>query len=48
LIAIEPVTLARYQDITEHGHTAFMPAIPPIASFELTVMGRISRGLSSA
>jgi hypothetical protein len=38
LIAVQFVASDRYQDFTEHGYTAFKPAIPPIASFELTIM----------
>jgi hypothetical protein len=38
LLAVEPVASDRYQDFVEHGNTAFESAIPPIASFELTVM----------
>ena len=38
LIAVEPVASERYQHFIERGRTAFRPAIPSIAGFELTVM----------
>lgn len=38
LIAVEPVAPERYRDFSERGRVAFKSAIPPIASFELTVM----------
>lgn len=48
LIAAEPITLDRYQDVTEHGSAVFKPHIPPIAGFELTVMahtiGKLVKG----
>jgi hypothetical protein len=38
LIAIEPVPPERCRELTDSGRAAFEPAVPPIASFELTVM----------
>jgi hypothetical protein len=38
LIAVEPLAPERYRDLEERGHNAFMPAIPPIAGFELLIM----------
>jgi hypothetical protein len=48
LIAVQPVASDRYLDVTEHGSAAFKPHVPPIASFELTVMaytiGKLNKG----
>ena len=38
LIAIEPVAPERCRELTDNGRAAFEPAVPPIASFELSVM----------
>jgi hypothetical protein len=48
LIAVEPVKSDRGLDLTEDGHKAFKPVIPPIAGFELIVMsdtiGKLIKG----
>jgi hypothetical protein len=48
LMAVEPVRTERYQVLIERGCAAFKPAVPPIASFELTVMedtiGKLAKG----
>ena len=38
LIEVESVPAERYRDFIERGPTAFKPAVPPKAGFELTVM----------
>jgi hypothetical protein len=48
LIAAEPITSDRYQEVTERGSAAFRSSIPPIAGFELSVMahtiGKLEEG----
>jgi len=38
LIAVEPVPAERCREFTDRGRAAFKPAIPPMASLELTAM----------